>query len=88
MHLTNEPTNPARDRIAAKMGLLRHLDRIEATCRRIIDTDHYVIADGVVALDDDGHPVPDPRPALDAWALINEVERQRAQLNGHPSPPV
>lgn len=68
----------ARERIAARLALLRDYARMDAVCLEIIGRPHYVIRDG--------EPIPDPGPARQAQALLREIRCDRERLTGRAEP--
>jgi hypothetical protein len=70
----------------ARRRQLERLDHAHRKVRRILDTEHVMVSQGRIVRDDDGTPVLDPTPNLNAAARIESIEARIAKLLGLDAP--
>jgi hypothetical protein len=65
---------------------LAKLDALERECWRVLRTKHITIQQGKIVRDDDGNPVEDDAPVLQAVDRLERIAARRARLKGYDAP--
>jgi hypothetical protein len=86
--MTNTPATVSTDSSRAQSILeqLAELDRLDAQCRAILATPHYITGPDGLPVEYNGAPLLDSRPTLAAIGALSEVIGRRCELLGLYAP--